>query len=536
MEFFKTWIIPPLVGAIIGYFTNWLAIKMLFRPLKPIYLGKMKLPFTPGILPRERLRLTDSVGETVSRELLTAEVFRSRLVEPALKAKIEESIYIVIDEFLGNEAAATLKGLAGGTAGRRVSEASIAGSGAGASASPSSFASSEAGGLVAASFTAVLRSSEFRTALAEAASRAVIAAGAIPLGSLLPLARLRALAERFAEEWGEESKQVMVGAFVDRLIDASPDLGPLVSARALSPLLEVGTRSLYSSLLPVMERILESEPMRAELNTLAMEMVRRAIGRLGPLQRLIVTAANYEKTLADTMPETISDVSASLMRLLRNPQAADRIVESVLMYARTPRVADSGSPIAGVFPAAELKAALGTFFRELQYEKAEFAENIERRYLSLAQKPLGEILPGLPESLAAGLSGSLSAIPGADAIGQGQGSALLSDALGDFVASYAERLEGKTIGEALGLGDGEKRKIAGLIANGVASALSSQAERLVEALDIQSMVVEKINGLDMADVERIILHVVNDELTWITVLGGILGAIIGVIQSLLSLL
>ena len=276
--------------------------------------------------------------------------------------------------------------------------------------------------------------------------------------------------------------------------------------------------------------------MRVELNTLAMEMVRRAIGRLGPLQRLIVTAANYEKTLADTMPETISDVSASLMRLLRNPQAADRIVESVLLYTRTPRIADSGSPIAGIFPSAELKTALGKFFRELQYEKAEFAENIERRYLAIAQKPLGEILPGLPESLAAGLSGSLSAIPEASASGQGQGSALLSDALGDFVATYAERLKGKTMGEALALGDGEKRKIAGLIADGVASALSTQAERLVEALDIQSMVVEKINGLDMADVERIILHVVNDELAWITVLGGILGAIIGVIQSLLSLL
>jgi len=242
MEFFKTWIIPPLVGAIIGYFTNWLAIKMLFRPLKPIYLGKMKLPFTPGILPRERLRLTDSVGETVSRELLTAEVFRSRLAEPALKTKIEQSLYIVIDEFLGNDASAMLKGLAEGAAGQDTDTG--------------------AAGLVASSLAAVLRSGEFRAALAEAAGRAASAAGSIPLGDFLPAARLRDMAERFAEDWGEDSKQAMVGAFVDRLIDSSPDSGPLVSARALSPLLEVGTRSLYSSLLPVMEKILESEPMR----------------------------------------------------------------------------------------------------------------------------------------------------------------------------------------------------------------------------------------------------------------------------------
>ncbi|HCO48040.1 MAG TPA: hypothetical protein DIT55_00785, partial [Spirochaetaceae bacterium] len=82
MDFFKTWIMPPLVGAVIGYFTNWLAIKMLFRPLRPVHVGRFKLPFTPGILPRERLRLSESVGDTVSRELLSPEVFKARLDEP----------------------------------------------------------------------------------------------------------------------------------------------------------------------------------------------------------------------------------------------------------------------------------------------------------------------------------------------------------------------------------------------------------------------------------------------------------------------
>lgn len=538
MDFFKTWIVPPLVGAIIGYFTNWLAIKMLFRPLKPIYIGKMKLPFTPGILPRERLRLTDSVGETVSRELLTAEVFRSRLVEPALKTKIEQTIYIVIDEFLGHDASIILKTLTGGTASLSPSP--------GAAARPY-FSSTEAGGLMANSLDAVLRSTEFRAALAEAAGRAAVAAGAIPIGRILPAERLREMAEGFAEDWSGSDKQAMIGAFVDRLIDPAQNSGPLFSPRALSPLLELGTRSLYSNLLPVLERILESESMRAELTTLAMEMVRRAIGRLGPIQRLIVTAANYEKTLSDTMPDTIGDVSASLMRLLRNPQAADRIVDSVLSYASTKRIPHPSSPVAGVFPAAELKRALGQFFLELKVEKADFAENVERRYLSIAEKPLAELLPGLSETVAGSIAGSLSGADKAGAADKNGGSdendsrqnpkiTLLSNALGDFVLTYANRIEGKTIGEVLALGKDEKLKIAGLVADAVTLGLSSQAERLVEALDIQSMVVDKINGLDMADVERIILHVVNDELAWITILGGILGALIGVVQSLISLL
>jgi len=67
MEFFKAWILPPLVGAIIGYFTNWLAIKMLFRPYKTIKFAGIALPFTPGLLPREKDKLAVSLGETVSR-------------------------------------------------------------------------------------------------------------------------------------------------------------------------------------------------------------------------------------------------------------------------------------------------------------------------------------------------------------------------------------------------------------------------------------------------------------------------------------
>ena len=42
----------PAIGAVIGYCTNYIAVKMLFRPLKPIKIGNRTLPFTPGIIPK----------------------------------------------------------------------------------------------------------------------------------------------------------------------------------------------------------------------------------------------------------------------------------------------------------------------------------------------------------------------------------------------------------------------------------------------------------------------------------------------------
>ena len=57
MDIFIKYIIPILVGGFIGWFTNYLAIKMLFRPYKEIRVFGIKLPFTPGLIPKEKERI-----------------------------------------------------------------------------------------------------------------------------------------------------------------------------------------------------------------------------------------------------------------------------------------------------------------------------------------------------------------------------------------------------------------------------------------------------------------------------------------------
>ena len=65
------YVAPPVAGAIIGYFTNDIAIKMLFRPYKAIYIGKRQLPFTPGLIPRNQARLALRIADTIMGSLLT---------------------------------------------------------------------------------------------------------------------------------------------------------------------------------------------------------------------------------------------------------------------------------------------------------------------------------------------------------------------------------------------------------------------------------------------------------------------------------
>jgi uncharacterized membrane protein YheB (UPF0754 family) len=73
MAWSNIWLLlaPPVFGGVIGYFTNDLAIKMLFRPYRPYFLFKRRLPLTPGLIPSNQGRLAQRVADTIMGSLLT---------------------------------------------------------------------------------------------------------------------------------------------------------------------------------------------------------------------------------------------------------------------------------------------------------------------------------------------------------------------------------------------------------------------------------------------------------------------------------
>lgn len=82
-------IIPIFVGAIIGYITNWLAIKMLFRPFHEKKFLGMHVPFTPGLIPKEMNRIARSVGETVGVHLLSPQIVTKALSGDKINAQAQ---------------------------------------------------------------------------------------------------------------------------------------------------------------------------------------------------------------------------------------------------------------------------------------------------------------------------------------------------------------------------------------------------------------------------------------------------------------
>lgn len=73
--------------------------------------------------------------------------------------------------------------------------------------------------------------------------------------------------------------------------------------------------------------------------------------------------------------------------------------------------------------------------------------------------------------------------------------------------------------------------------DGALKEMESEAvNHIKDKVDIKEMVEEKINELDLQELERIIINVAKKELKHIEVLGFILGAAIGIVQGLVVML
>ncbi len=92
MSFEFSYIIAPLLGGIIGYITNDIAIRMLFRPHKAKYIFGVRIPFTPGIIPKEKGRIASAIGGAISEKLMNKEVLEKNLLSDEMIAKIIRSI------------------------------------------------------------------------------------------------------------------------------------------------------------------------------------------------------------------------------------------------------------------------------------------------------------------------------------------------------------------------------------------------------------------------------------------------------------
>ncbi len=111
------YISPPILGGFIGYFTNDIAIKMLFRPYGPIYILGRRVPFTPGLIPANQERLAKNISNTIMGSLLTPDelqkLARRLLQTERVQGAISWLLELAIEEIQGDKNQKSTKIVAG---------------------------------------------------------------------------------------------------------------------------------------------------------------------------------------------------------------------------------------------------------------------------------------------------------------------------------------------------------------------------------------------------------------------------------------
>lgn len=93
------YILLPIIAGMIGWFTNWIAVFMLFRPRNPTYILGINFQ---GVFPKRQKYLAEQLGNLVANELFSAHDIKNRLLGGDSVAHIVELIEGKVDDFLLN--------------------------------------------------------------------------------------------------------------------------------------------------------------------------------------------------------------------------------------------------------------------------------------------------------------------------------------------------------------------------------------------------------------------------------------------------
>lgn len=504
------WVLPPLLGAVIGYVTNALAIRMLFRPhTRWRFLG-IPVPFTPGVIPRQRDRLAESIATMVSEKLLTPEILLGHLRESRFRDTVATGVQGITSEWLSRPLSEPV----------RTRIHAVVDSGAEwLHGAVIRFAASPA-----AESLATVIAAEITQWMRDQRASDLVGSNAGPRIAALVLDR------------GGPLLRETVRGMLDRGFASEQSLAELLPDSVQGRIRPLAAR-LYPRISEALVTWLESPDTRAELNTRGRELIKRVLGRLNLLQRFLVSATQYDRTLDQQMPEIVDDLLGSVRESAENPENRHRILDRIEHLVR-----------------GLLARPIPVLLSELELDPDELSDRVDASLVQLLNRDdVRQSVERIADSLIGGeasIADLAAKITGAEtgaledriagllqsAISDSERVAALVGRLRSMVYGMIDRSGSSSVMEVAGITSEQKRRLDGAVTERALELVETRVPGVLQAVNIHGLVVNRINSLDMENVERLLLMVIQRHLKWINVFGALLGALIGGLQVLLSVL
>jgi uncharacterized membrane protein YheB (UPF0754 family) len=506
------WLTPPIIGAIIGYVTNDIAIRMLFRPLATVRIFGLRLPFTPGIFPKERHVLSRSIGRMVSKELITEDALRRQIRSEKTQVQLTASV----SELSARLLSTTFSGLSGSLNG---------------------VISSSLEQFVRELINRFLGSRDIIYAVRDIISRAVSSISASNAGELIERWGLPSfVSERLLPLLADPSTRESLTASAAEAVGSHA--GELVSDSLISALTDI----LMPLLDPAVDRLVEwlhSEEMERELERQGRKLVSDILEKLNLLQRFILTAGQFDRRLDEKMPEIVGDTIATVESLARDPANQRRALAIMGKAVRDwrGRAEPDGAAAAKGGAGQAVALLVDALLAELAKPdlRRKIAHAMESLLLKDGDPTMGRVLNRVLGLREEEIVDRLSTLV-LDYLSRKETADLVSSEIIRFVTQFLRNNAETPVGEVLGIDSEKKGKLDSFLTGRLIALVDAKMPEILSGIDVERLVVEKIDALDVRDVERLIREVIATHLRWIDVFGAILGAVIGLFQVLLRIL
>ncbi len=515
---------PPLLGALIGYVTNYIAIRMLFRPLKPWHILGVRVPLTPGIIPSKRGELAQKMGQMVGDHLLTAEDVGAAFEGTGFRRDLRGALADKLDRFLEKDCGPL------------------------ATLIPERFRNrfrdlvdSLRGRAVKAVF-AYLDSDDFEKKLRSYLAHKSTELLARDLESFLTperYARLRDHGRNKTSAFlGSEAVGRSVGDFID--LRAEGLIGSKRPLRALLPaeLLEVVLDQLQQEVPPLLEKfggMLYDPDFRKRLTIKGKEALESFLDSLGGLAGLLSGFVDMDK-IYGKIPEFLDKAGEEIAAWLKEEKTQEQV--AAMLRERVDAFLDR--PLGSYLDKLPYEKVAGTrrFIREkavafVQSPRASemIAGALEKGVDQIKDRSFESLLDGaLPEGSVHRLQNAL-----VDRILAALRSAEARAALERILE---EKLEELIFNSAIGqisqrLPDGVRHELEDGLFQQLTELLKKEVPPLVETLKIQKLVEQKVNSLDLLQVEGLLMGIMQEQFKYINLFGALLGGMIGLLNLLL---
>ena len=516
---------PPFLGAFIGYLTNKVAIKMLFRPLTAKYVLSVRIPMTPGVIPSKRADLAANIGAMVGSHLLTGE----EIIKALEKEQFQQTLYELIE-----------------SRGEQLMEKDLGPVG---QVIPDAYQSYYQVAVQAVSQQAryaihsFIESDSFRKILEDSLDEQVERLMGTELQTFFPgsdrefaygfleksLGRM--LESPAMDEWVESFVQQKVYAALSQekcLADMLPE--------SMQELLVTSIEQQTPILLTKLGTIISEPDIRDRVVIAIRKGVESFIQGLGPMAALasgFLTPEVVESKVREYLQEKEEEIATWLQNEEVQAHVANALRErsrELLTKPLVKMVGDGNDELVDSV-CRHLSKQLSALLREPETTNA-FAsmirDNIET-HIDGGKLPLGEVLFDFV---------------GDDGIDRGKRwlknelfSILTAEKTRETLDSMVESLLDNLLSQRLG-------KLSRLLPQGVreglykslrqmsSAMLAVEVPGLVDSLNIQKIVKDKVDSLDLMRLERLLLSIMEEQFKYINLFGALLGFLIGCLNLL----